>query len=112
MTTDGTVLLAIFPLSGGKPFPLSGQTPDLVPAGWASDDELWLTKADRADPASFELIRYDVRRQLALEKRTVPSGGTGTVSSVHVTPDGKNVVLHQERVTGHLFVIRGLGGAR
>jgi hypothetical protein len=52
------------------------------------------------------------KRQLALEKRTVASGGTGSVSSIHVTPDGKNVVLHQQRVTGHLFVIRGLPGGR
>ena len=58
------------------------------------------------------MIRYDVRRQLALEKRPVASGGTGSFSWIQVTPDGKNFVFHQERVTGHLFVIRGLGSAR
>jgi hypothetical protein len=51
-----------------------------------------------------------VRRRLVLKKRTIGSGG-GTVLSVHVTPDGKNVVFGEERVAGHLYVVRGLTGA-
>ena len=82
-----------------------------MPVSWASDDELWLTRIDQGDPTKFELIRYDVRRTLVLEKRTIGSGG-GTVLSVHVTPDGKNVVFGEERVAGHLYVVRGLTGAQ
>jgi hypothetical protein len=110
MTVGGKELPAIVSLSGAKPFTVSDLGPDLKPAGWASDDELWLARLDRADPSSFGLIRYDVRRRLAREKRTIGSGGTGTVLWVHVTPDGKNIVLGQQRVTGHLFVVRGLQG--
>jgi eukaryotic-like serine/threonine-protein kinase len=110
MTVGGKQLPAIVSLSGAKPFTVSDLGPDLKPAGWASDDELWLARLDRADPSSFGLIRYDVRRRLARERRTIGSGGTGTVLWVHVTPDGKNIVFGQQRVTGHLFVVRGLQG--
>ena len=109
-TVEGKMVPVIVPLSGGSPSTLSDLGPDLKPVSWASDDELWLTRIDQGDPTKFELIRYDVRRRLVLKKRTIGSGG-GTVLSVHVTPDGKNVVFGEERVAGHLYVVRGLTGA-
>jgi hypothetical protein len=108
MTVGGKELPAIVSLSGGKPFTVSDLGPDLMPAGWASDDEVWLARLDRADPSSFGLIRYDVRRRVARETKTIGSGGSGTVSWVNVTPDGKNILFGQQRITGHLYVVRGL----
>ena len=77
MTVGGKELPAIVSLSGGKPFTVSDLGPDLMPAGWASDDELWLARLDRADPSSFGLIRYDVRRRVARETKTIGSGAQG-----------------------------------
>jgi hypothetical protein len=108
LTAEKNQLLAIVPLWGGEPRTLPDLGPDLLPAGWASDDELWLARVDRADPSSFELIRYDLKHQRALERRTIASGGTAPVYAVHVTRDGKNLIFSQERVTGHLYVVRGL----
>jgi len=106
-TAEGKEVAAIHPLAGGKPVTLSELGPDVRPAGWASNDELWLAKVVEADPSSFGLIRFDVRRRVILEQRTVGTSGTGFIGAVHVTPNGKNIVF-ELRTEGHLYVVRGL----
>jgi hypothetical protein len=64
------------------------------------------------DPSSFVLIRYDVRRRIAVERRTIAAGGTAPPMAVQITPDGKNMVFVQRRTVGHLFVIRRLARGR
>jgi hypothetical protein len=112
MTVDGNQVPVIVPLKDGKPYTISELGADVIPAGWATDEELWLARLDGADPSSFGLIRYDVRRRIAVEKRTIGSGGTAPLLAVHITPDGKNIVFVQQRAVGHLFVVRGLGRGR
>jgi len=108
---DGQGGAAIHPLAGGKPFILSELGPDVAPAGWASDDEVWLARVVEADPSSFGLIRYDVRRRTTVEQRTVGTSGDSWIRTVNVTPNGKNVVFGQLRTEGHLYVVRGMPGA-
>jgi hypothetical protein len=58
------------------------------------------------------LIRFDVRRGVTLQERTIGTGGPGFSGALHLTPDGKNVVFGLERTAGHLYVVRGLQEAR
>lgn len=104
--------LMLHPLSGGKPVTLTGLGPNVRPVGWASKDELWLARVDPADPSVFRLIRFDVRRRVTVQERTIGTGGPGFALNLHVTPDGKNIVFNQQRTTGHLYVVRGLQKAR
>ena len=98
----------LHPLSGGKPVTLTGLPPDVRPVGWASKDELWFARVEQADPSVIGLIRFDVRRGVTLQERTIGTGGPGFTGVLHLTPDGKNIVFGQERTTGHLYVVRGL----
>jgi len=111
-TVDGKKVPVIVPLSGGKASTLSELGPDLTPAGWATDEELWLARLEEGDPSSFGLMRYDVRRRIVLEKRTIGAGGNVSVHGVQITPDGKAIVFIQQRRVGHLYVVRGLGRGR
>ena len=112
MDVDRKKVLAILPLFPGEPLIVSDLEPDLLPAGWASEHELWLGRVDQTDPSSFELTHYDVRSRRVLETRTIGSGVSGNILSIHVTPNGKNIVLGKEQVTGHLYVVKGLTGRR
>lgn len=89
-TSEGKRYPAIFPLSGGEPLVVRDLGPDVAPSGWASNTELWLAKFDGPEPSGFELIRFDVRRGLSVERRSVPTGGGMVAASLRVTPDGKN----------------------
>jgi hypothetical protein len=102
----------IFPLSGGEPLVVRSLGADVAPAGWVSNDQVWLTRVESPEPSEFELIRFDVRRRAPLEVRRISSGLGLANESVRVTPDGKNVVFVQQRIAGHLYVLRGLVGAR
>ena len=109
---DGKFEPVLHPLAGGKPVVLAGLGPNVGPIGWASNDELWLARVDEADPSVIALIRFDVRRRVKVEERTIGTGGSGFTGDLHVTPDGKNIVFTQQRISGHLYVIRGMAGAR
>jgi serine/threonine protein kinase len=109
---DGKWGPVLHPLAGGKPVPLTGLGPNVAPVGWASNDELWLARIDEADPSVIGLIRFDVRRRVTVEERTIGTGGAGFTEEVHLTPDGKNIVFTQQRISGHLYVIRGMASAR
>jgi len=109
---DGNPVPVLHPLAGGKPFPLTEPGPNVFPVGWASNNELWLERDDEADPSVVGLIRFDVGRRVTVEKRTIVTGGAGPVGELHLTPDGKNVVFTQQRISGHLYVVRGLPGTR
>ena len=109
---DGKLRPVVHPLAGGKPVPLTELGPDLTPIGWGSNDELWLARDNNADPSILVLIRFDVRRRVIVEERKLGTGGTGITGAVHLTPDGKNIVFTQLRISGHLYVIRGLATAR
>jgi hypothetical protein len=58
------------------------------------------------------LTRFDVRRRVIVEERKLGTGGTGVTGAVHLTPNGKNIVFTQQRIAGHLGVVRGMAGAR
>ncbi|RPH68269.1 MAG: hypothetical protein EHM78_19410 [Myxococcaceae bacterium] len=102
----GPVLL---PLAGGKPVTLTGLGPDVSPIGWASNDELWFARIDDADPSAIGLIRFDVRRRVIVEERTIGTRGPVITAPPHLTADGKNIVFVEQRIAGHLYVLRGLG---
>ena len=112
MSVDGNQGVVIVPLFAAEPVTLAGLGPDLMPVGWAGENELWLARVNAGNLSSFGLVRYDVRRRVELESRTIELGVAGALRSVQVTPDGRKVVFSQERDTGHLYIVRGLGGAR
>ena len=99
---------AIFAVANGQELPTSGLSPELIPAGWATDTELWLSRVTPEDPSTFTLTRYDVEHQRTLEERVVGAGTSGEVTFVNVTPDGKNIVFTHERSAGHLYTVQGL----
>src|SRR5678815_2891542 len=109
---DGKYGPVLHPLAGGKPVRLTGLHPDVAAYGWASNDEVWFARDDAADPSVLVLTRFDVRRQATVEERKIGTGGTGVTGAVHLTPDGKNIVFTQQRISGHLYVIRGMASAR
>jgi Tol biopolymer transport system component len=94
---------------GGKPVALPVIHPGVAAYGWGSnDDEVWFATDDEADPSILVLTRFDVRRKVILEERRIGTGGSGVTGDVHLTPDGKNIVFTQQRISGHLYVIRGM----
>ena len=99
---------AIFAVANGQELPTSGLRPELIPAGWATDTELWLSRVTPEDPSTFTLTRYDVEHRRTLEERVVGAGTSGEVTFVNVTPDGKNIVFTHERSAGHLYTVQGL----
>jgi hypothetical protein len=106
--SDGTGHPAIFAVANGQEVPTSGLGPELTPAGWATDTELWLSSVSPEDPSTFTLTRYDVEHQRTLEKHVVGAGAGGGVGFVNVTPDGKNIVFTLHRGAGHLYTVQGL----
>jgi hypothetical protein len=102
----------LHPLAGGKPVMLTGLGPNVSPIGWASNDELWFARIDDSDPSVIGLIRFDVRRRVIVEERTIGTRGPVITAPPHLTADGKNIVFVEQRIAGHLYVIRGLAGAR
>lgn len=107
MTVDEKFGPALFPLSGGKPEMLTELGPHPYPVGWASKDELWLARVD-ADLSIIKLIRFDIRRHVTVQAKTIGTGGAEFTGGLHLTPDGKNIVFGQQRIAGHLYVARGL----
>jgi hypothetical protein len=110
-TLDAMGRPVLHPLAGGKSVMLTELEPGSTPAGWASRDELWFARTDEANAAVFRLSRFDIRRRRILEERTVApiiATGSGAISRVQVTPDGKSMVFEQRRTVGHLYVLRGL----
>jgi hypothetical protein len=97
----------LHPLSGGKPVTLTGLASNVRPVGWASKDELWL-QSRPSRSIGHRIDRFDVRRGVTLQERTIGTGGPGFTGVLHLTPDGKNIVFGQQRTTGHLYVVRGL----
>jgi hypothetical protein len=112
LAVDEKYAPVLIPLSGGKPVTLSGLGSNFRPVGWANKDELWLARIDEADPSVIGLIRFDVRRGVTLQERTIGTGGPGFTGVLHLTPDGKNIVFMQQRTAGHLYVVRGMQNAR
>jgi hypothetical protein len=111
-TVDAKRRLVLHSLTGGKSATLMELAPGTAPAGWANNDELWLARVDDVNPTMVRLIRFDVKRSANVEERTFESGGAEFISDVHVTPDGRNVLFRRLRITGHLYVVRGMPGAQ
>jgi eukaryotic-like serine/threonine-protein kinase len=109
---DGKFGPVLHSLAGEKPVPLRELGSDLSPIGWSSNDELWLARDNEADPSVLVLVRFDVKRRVVVEERKIGTGGTGFLGDVHLTPDGRNIVFTQQRISGHLYVIRGMASAR
>jgi hypothetical protein len=109
---DGKFGPVLHSLAGGKPVPLTELGPEIAPVSWSSNDELWLVRDNDADPSLLVLVRFDVRRRVIVEERKIGTGATGVTGDVHLTPDGKNIVFTQQRISGHLYVIRGMASAR
>jgi eukaryotic-like serine/threonine-protein kinase len=99
---------AIFAVATGQEVSTPDLSPELIPAGWATDTELWLSRVIPEDPSTFTLTRYDVEKRRTLEERVVGAGASGEVSWVNVTPDGKNFVFTLQRGAQHLYVVQGL----
>jgi len=105
---DGKDGPAIFAVADSHEVPTSGLSPELIPAGWATDTELWLFRVSPEDPSTFTLTRYDVEHRRTLEERAVAAGASGEISWVNVTPDGKNIVFTLQRGSEHLYTVQGL----
>ena len=105
---DGKWRTAIYAVATGQELPTPALGPELFPAGWATDTELWLSRVTPEDPATFTLTRYDVEHRRPLGQRVVAAGASGQVSWVNVTADGKNVVFTMQRGSAHLYTVQGL----
>jgi hypothetical protein len=104
----GKVRPAIFAVATGQEVTTSGLSPEQIPAGWATDRELWLSRVIPEDPSTFMLTRYDVEHRRTLAQRVVAAGASGAISWVNVASDGKNVVFTLQRGSAHLYTVQGL----
>jgi len=102
----------LHPLAGGKPVLLTELEPGSAPARWASKDELWFFRVDDAKPVVIRLSLFDITQRRVVKERTVSPIVESQFALSQVTPDGKSIVFTQGRIVGHLYVVRGMAGAR
>ncbi|HTC93099.1 MAG TPA: protein kinase [Terriglobales bacterium] len=99
----------IYPIEGGTPQKLKGNTPGDVPIQWSADGRaLYLY---RGGDRQFQIYRCDIATgKSTLFKELKPSdlAGIDDMNSVLVTPDGKWYAYSYQRTLSHLFIVDGV----
>ncbi len=99
----------IYPIEGGTPQKLTGNTPGDVPIQWSADGHALFLY--REGDRQFQIYRHDIATgESALFKELKPSdlAGINKMNSVLLTPDGKWYAYSYERTLSHLFIIDGV----
>jgi len=99
----------IYPIEGGTPQKLTGNTPGDVPIQWSADGHALFLY--REGDRQFQIYRHDIATgESTLFKELKPSdlAGINKMNSVLLTPDGKWYAYSYERTLSHLFIIDGV----
>jgi Tol biopolymer transport system component len=101
--------LALFPIAGGAPKPVTDLEPGESVIGWSGDGRfLFLRKSE--EPSSLKINRVDVatgRRELWKELKTPDPVGV-QIREVVMTPDGKSYAYSYQRDISTLYLAQGL----
>jgi len=99
----------IYPIEGGTPQKLAGNTPGDVPIQWSADGRaLYLY---RGGDRQFQIYRCDIatgKSTLFRELKPSDLAGIDDMNSVLVTPDGKWYAYSYQRTLSHLFIVDGV----
>jgi Tol biopolymer transport system component len=101
----------IVSLRDGAILPIPSVFAETSPRGWAPDGSLWLSEGGDRAPARVRLLRVDIHTGKVLEERSIgPTDlrGATSISSLALTPDGRNVAFSYSYSVGYLHIVRDL----
>ncbi len=99
----------LYPVAGGDPVPVSGNTGDEAPTGWSADGRsLYVFRFGEIPAKVFELELSTGKRKLWKELVPADSAGIDTIRGITITPDAKAYVYGYIRTLSDLYVVDGL----
>ena len=99
----------LYPVAGGEPVPVSGNTGDEAPTGWSADGRsLYVFRFGEIPAKVFELELSTGKRKLWKELVPADSAGIDTIRGITITPDAKAYVYGYIRTLSDLYVVDGL----
>jgi Tol biopolymer transport system component len=107
MTADETI--ALYPIDGGQPIPVSAAEKGEVPISWSADNSAIYVYRPNALPA--RVIRINLAsgaRDLWKEFSPADPAGIYKISPVMITPNGSSYAYNALRTTSDLYVAEGL----
>ncbi|HTO75819.1 MAG TPA: protein kinase [Thermoanaerobaculia bacterium] len=116
VSPDGKWILAIgpdfrvhlYPADGGTPRDIDSSKPDDYPAGWTADGK-GIYVARQGLPCPVDLIDVDSGRRTRIRELGGPDpAGVTSFGPARVTPDGKTMLIGQQRVLSTLYRIKNL----
>jgi len=102
---DPAGIVTAYPVEGGEALHLPASGPPRLPAGWLADGTL-LTFTRFEVPTRVE--KFDLRTgKLSSFATVAPNDLSGVIRiiRVHVTPDGRTVVIGHRRMSGVLLLL-------
>jgi Tol biopolymer transport system component len=99
----------LYPVAGGEPVPVSGNTGDEAPTGWSADGHsLYVFRFGEIPAKVSELELATGKRKLWKELVPADSAGIDTIRGITITPDAKAYVYGYIRTLSDLYVVDGL----
>ncbi len=99
----------IFPVQGGKPFPVPGIEPNDTPICWSSDARaLFVFNREGLPVRIYRLDLATGKKQLIKEFMPADPGGIAGITSIAMTGDAKTFAFNYRRRLSELFVVEGL----
>jgi Tol biopolymer transport system component/predicted Ser/Thr protein kinase len=99
----------LYPVAGGEPVPVSGNTGDEAPTGWSADGHsLYVFRFGEIPAKVYELELSTGKRKLWKELVPADSAGIDTIRGITITPDAKAYIYGYIRTLSDLYVVDGL----
>ena len=99
----------LYPVAGGEPVPVSGNTGDEAPTGWSADGRsLYVFRFGEIPARLFELELSTGKRKLWKQLEPADSAGIDTIRGITITPDAKAYIYGYIRTLSDLYVVEGL----
>jgi Tol biopolymer transport system component/predicted Ser/Thr protein kinase len=99
----------LYPVAGGEPAPVSGNTGDEAPTGWSEDGRsIYVFRFGEIPAKVFELELSTGKRKLWKELVPADAAGIDTIRGITITPDAKAYVYGYIRTLSDLYVVEGL----
>ncbi len=98
----------LYPTAGGEPRELPSSKPDDYPGGWTADGK-GIYIARQGIPCLVDLIEVATGKRTPFRQLGGPdAAGVTSFGPARVTPDGRTVIIGQQRVLSTLYRIRNL----
>jgi Tol biopolymer transport system component/predicted Ser/Thr protein kinase len=99
----------LYPIAGGEPVPVPGNTGDEAPTGWSADGRsVYVFRFGEIPAKVFELELSTGKRKLWKELQPADSAGIDTIRGITITPDAKAYIYGYIRTLSDLYVVEGL----